>query len=710
MTDELYVVRSFEKNFERYKNKKIVIYGKGPKTKLILDVFPDYNIVGLMDPSVMEGMIYGKRMLTYEEVKAMKVDLIVVVAQVPTTGIIYERIAKFCLENHISLYGINGKNLFEYYGTGQIAPIESEYFCVSEKELKQQIDAHEVISFDVFDTLIMRKTLNPLDVFDIVQEKAERLGFAIKEFKRLRRKAEMENPCTEVNIYEIYDEFQHITGISAEEKERLMELEITTEKSVLIRREKMVKIFQYALGQGKRVFLLSDMYLPGEIIKEILEELEITGYEELMVSCDYRQAKWNTLFSVFREKVQGMSCLHIGDNSYVDGQCASENGIDTFLIKSAYELMKMSTYGSIEPHLKTINERSLVGLCISRIFNNPFSLYHSEGRPELTRVDDLGYMIAAPLLTTFVLWLTEQMKKGQYDDLLLSSRDGFIIQKLYGKARKELGLDSIPEGIYFETSRRACATAAMETEKDIDWLAKVKCSYSVEKIMEDRFALKPEEVLPYVEEKYGNIVEYVMQHKEKIYESSKRMRKNFWKYMDRLGLRLGKKYALMDFCAVGTSQYFLEKFAPFEVEGLYLCRYHSDYNMVNSVKAQGMFDNPAFYATESYFFEHYLFMETVMTSFVPSLAGFDEEGMPVYAAEERTETQLQYVRDMHSAIEEYFSDYIDNLYIREQEINPEIADRIYNWMSKGYSNVQCSVLDELLLVDGLGIGQMNFKR
>ena len=44
MTDELYVIHSFEKHFSEYKHKKIVIYGKGPKTKLILDVFPDYNI------------------------------------------------------------------------------------------------------------------------------------------------------------------------------------------------------------------------------------------------------------------------------------------------------------------------------------------------------------------------------------------------------------------------------------------------------------------------------------------------------------------------------------------------------------------------------------------------------------------------------------------------------------------------------------------
>ncbi len=710
MTDELYVIHSFEKHFSEYKHKKIVIYGKGPKTKLILDVFPDYNIVGLMDPNIMEGVIHGKRMLTYEEVKAMKIDMIIVVGQVPTTGIVYERIGKFCLENHIQLFGINGKNLFEYYGTGIISPIESPYFCVSEKELKAQIDSHEVISFDIFDTLIMRKTLNPLDVFDIVGDRAAKLGIQIPEFKKLRRKAEMENPQTEVNIYEIYDEFQRITGISTDKKEALRNLEIAVEKQVLIPREKMVEIFRYALEQKKRVFLISDMYIPGKIVAEILTGLGISGYEDLMVSCDYRQAKWNTLFATFKEKAQGKSYLHIGDNDYIDDECARNNGLDTFPIKSAYALMKMSTYGNIEPLLQTINEKSLVGLCISRIFNNPFSMYHSEGRPKLEKVGDLGYIIAGPLLTVFVLWLIRQVKGEEYDDLLLSSRDGFIIQKLYNKAKDVLKLENIPKGIYFETSRRACAMAAMETEKDIEWLGNVRCSYSPEQMMQDRFGLDSEDILPYIDGKYENLLEYVMEHKEKIYESSKHMRENFWKYMHRLGLEIGKKYALMDFCAVGTSQYFLQKFAPFQLEGLYLCRYHSDYNMVNSVNAKGMFDNPAFYAVESYFYEYYLFMETVMTSFDPSLACFDQDGYPVYAKEERSDVQLQYVKDMHQAIEEYFSDYIESVYIENQEISEKVADKTYNWMAKGYSRNDWKTLDEFLLVDSLGIERINLRR
>ena len=41
----------------------------------------------------------------------------------------------------------------------------------SRAELIHAISEHEIISFDVFDTLIMRKTLYPEDVFEIVQNR-----------------------------------------------------------------------------------------------------------------------------------------------------------------------------------------------------------------------------------------------------------------------------------------------------------------------------------------------------------------------------------------------------------------------------------------------------------------------------------------------------------------------------------------------------------
>lgn len=704
MTDELYVVRSFIEHFSSYKNKKIVIYGKGPKTKQILDACPDYNIEGLMDGTLSGGYIHNKKILTPDEVAVIKPDVVVVVAKVESMAIIYKRIGEFCYNHKLPLFGINGKDLFDYYGIGTFRSINSPYFSKSEEELKAQIQEHEIISFDIFDTLIMRKTYNPLDVFEIVGSKAKRLGLIFDDFFGLRRKAEMENPVREVNLYEIYNEFQRLTGITDAEREQLCDLEIEVEKQVLIRRDKMVEIFEYAKQTGKSVYLISDMYLPQQVVEQILADLGIVGYKKLYLSNTLRQAKWCGLFERFKKEVPGKSYLHIGDNEEADGNYGRQAGIDVYLIKKAVDMLEISSYVSIKKNLKNTNGRSLVGLFASRAFNDPFCLYHTDGRLEVSRVGDVGYLFTGALLTTFVLWIVESMKNGDYEDILFSARDGYLLIKLYQFALETLGLDRLPKGIYFQTSRKVCAAASMQNETDIEWLARVPTYNSYEQMMHDRFEVPVEEVLPYDWDHETDVFSYAMKHCDKIYRSSRRIRMNYWKYMDKIGLRMGTKYAFLDFCATGTCQYFLGKVVPYQLQGLYFCRYFCDGNIVNQISADALFENYAFYAAESYFYEHYLFLETIMTSPDPTLTSIDDQGEPVYGAEERSEEQRQYVKDMHEAIEAFFKDYVSCLYVPEQGIDKEIADRLFSFTGSGYTKLECETLSHLELEDGLGRG------
>lgn len=710
MTDELYVVRSFIEHFSCYKDKKIVIYGKGPKTKQILDACPDYNIEGLMDGTLKGGYIHNKKILSPDEVAVIKPDIVVVVAKVESTAIVYQRIGKFCYDHAIPLYGINGKNLYEYYGVGEFHSINSPYFLKSEEELKAQIRSHEIISFDIFDTLIMRKTFNPLDVFEIVGSKARRLGLVFEDFFGLRRKAEMENPIQEVNLYEIYDEFQRLTGITDAQKEQLCNLEIEVEKQVLIQRAKMVEIFEYAKRIGKKVYLISDMYLPQPVIEEILTELGIQGYEKLYLSNTLRQAKWSGLFKRFKEEVPGESYLHIGDNEDADGNYGSQAGLDVYLIKKAVDMLELSSYAPITRILNNTNGRSLVGLFIARVFNDPFILGQTDGRPGTNAVEDMGYLFTGALLTTFILWIVECMKKGDYEDILLSARDGYLLIKLYRFALDTLGLEKLPRGIYFQTSRKVCAAASMDNEIDIGWLSRVPTYCSYEKMMHERFEIPEAEVLPYDWDHETDVFSYALKHKDKIYRSSRRIRMNYWKYMEQIGLHMGSKYAFLDFCATGTCQYFLGKIAPYELHGLYFCRYFCEGNIVNQVSADGLFKNYAFYATESYFYEHYLFLETIMTSFEPTLVSFDGQGNPVYGVGERSKEQLQYVKDMHEAIKAYFEEYVSCLYVPEQEIDKEIADRLFSFMGSGYTRLECEALNHLELEDGLGRGSIKIPK
>lgn len=78
------------------------------------------------------------------------------------------------------------------------------------KELIQAADAYDAVSFDIFDTLIMRRTLFPEDVFIIVEQKLKARGF-LCDFAANRKRAVLENTIPNPNIYEIYNQFAEFT-------------------------------------------------------------------------------------------------------------------------------------------------------------------------------------------------------------------------------------------------------------------------------------------------------------------------------------------------------------------------------------------------------------------------------------------------------------------------------------------------------------------
>ena len=113
------------------------------------------------------------------------------------------------------------------------------------------IDAHEVISFDIFDTLLGRKVLIPEDVFDIVSERALKEGMRLRNFREMRIKAQENLGLTDPDIYDIYTSFQQLTGVADVVRDRLIQLEFETELEVLTARRDMVDAYHYALQRKK---------------------------------------------------------------------------------------------------------------------------------------------------------------------------------------------------------------------------------------------------------------------------------------------------------------------------------------------------------------------------------------------------------------------------------------------------------------------------
>lgn len=700
------------KVLDKYKKENIVLYGLSERTNKLINKYSDYNIVGLMDGIQVDGEIFGKKIISYDDCINLKVKLIIIVARESSCQIIFKRIFRFCNKNNILLFDCLGNNLFSKYES--LVKSDMNYYNLNEDLLKNEINKHDVISFDIFDTLLMRKILMPDDLFVIMEERLKELNIFTGDFLKLRKESDFEIGYTNPNIYDIYNNFKKKTGISEEIKNTILNMEIEYEKKVLVKRDKMVEILNYAKSIGKKVFLISDMYLPKEIIEDFLKSLGIIGYDNLFISCDVKKSKYTGIYSWFKEKNYGKTYLHIGDNEEADGKCAEKEGIDSFLIKSANSMLSISSAFGIERMCKTINDRTIIGLIIAKLFNNPFSLYKSKGKIVLNNYKECDYLFVAPVVTRLVLWLVEKVQQGNYKNILFASRDGYIIEQLYKYFLDKFNLDKLPRGIYFETSRVACATASVTNEEDIKWILGPKSDKKPEELLKERFLIDENKVSKWDEEKYGSVLEYALDNKEAIYNNSKELKKSYLKYCDKLGINEGK-YAFFDLVSCGTCQRLLQRFINVDLDGLYLCRYYNKKDEEDIVKISSLYENHVHYYYYGYGYEcniykHYFLLEKILTSFKPSMLCIGKEIKPVYGKEVRKEDEMEFIEEAHLAIKEFFYDFIDNLYVYKIPISNALIDTIFGLIDEEYTEDNCNYFSKIKIVNDFGLEEISVGR
>lgn len=144
--------------------------------------------------------------------------------------------------------------------------------------LKQKMMAADVISFDVFDTLLLRPFSEPADLFYLAG-----MHFSCPDFRLLRVEAERKarqrkrkyGEEAEVTLAEIWDLLERMTGIPAEEgmaKEKEMEWKYCFANPYF------AGVPQKLQEAGKTVIAVSDMYLEQEFLESLLLKRDSEGW------------------------------------------------------------------------------------------------------------------------------------------------------------------------------------------------------------------------------------------------------------------------------------------------------------------------------------------------------------------------------------------------------------------------------------------------
>ena len=233
--------------------------------------------------------------------------------------------------------------------------------------IKRLIDGHDVISFDIFDTLVMRTVYFNHDVFQLVGNKYKK---QVPNFFSVRREAERELSKTRYPyIEEIYDYIAEKCGIDDCLKAEIMNCEIQTEREVIIPRKDVVDIFNYCKQSGKKVYIVSDMYMHQKDLEDIINNIGIVGYDKIFVSSEYDTSKPQRLFEVYKKEVVAKSYLHIGDSYACDIEPSAKLNIDSFRL-----LMSSEIYESLgEKPSEDFDTRKSQAEFIADKYNSPFS-------------------------------------------------------------------------------------------------------------------------------------------------------------------------------------------------------------------------------------------------------------------------------------------------------------------------------------------------
>jgi len=646
-----YIIDTFYKNYIAGHNsfKPTVLYGLSPNTQVIIESFPEYPIIGLLDGFQTEGEIYGKPILDIDMLAGKKCQIIIV-ARSGTQRIIFQRIKNFCNKNHIPVLNVAGEIFIE---DNKLINRNHSYFAVKEEELYKQIDEHDNVSFDVFDTLITR-LVHPEDVFFLTALKTGSLNFDFA-VERIRAEKHLSGKGV-VDIDDIYQEIHRRTQADKQLLEHLKANELQTEEMILKKRDSVVKAFRYALKKGKKVYLISDMYYSKDIIISFLTKSGIYGYLDILVSCDYGTDKANGLYSVYLQKAGVGSCLHIGDSREADGICAKEYGIDSFLIKTPIEMLEISSCQCTVWNIKQELARLEVGIFAANAMNNPFALYGSQGCLMLSSAYQYGYQFLAPLLTEFIFWFITNVEREYLDRVLFISRDGYLMHKMYERIRQfriKMGDTSIPASIYCLISRNLGIAASLQNDDDIRYAAKLPFNGTGKEMLQRRFFLE-EDICQDDNSMYPDIEEYILAHKKAVYTKSNEMRSNYLKYISGFQLDNLSSFGLFDFVSTGTCQMCLEKILNKKLTGLYFYREYENYEPKKNLTIHDFGHDYSSYMEKVK--DNYFCLENLLKEPAASVSYIDWEGNVVKNKEYRNAFQLDTIKEVQTGIMDYLED------------------------------------------------------
>lgn len=291
-------------------------------------------------------------------------------------------------------------------------------------KIKSLVNAHSVISFDIFDTLLIRPYVRPADLFLHLEKLQKQPGWAKHrrqaEDAARRKYAQYED----ITLDEIYEELSAAdSALKAEE--------MALERQTLQPNPEIQQVFNYAKQQGKRIIIVSDMYLPADFLTQVLQEKGFTGFEKLYVSNAVRKLKGTG--ALYRHVAQELKVapedfLHIGDNFKSDVRRAKEAGWSAVW----YPGVAHQYWAAHPREARFFKQNPCYEASVSLgVLIWAWQKARMQKEVENPYFYRLGYAVGGPVAYGFARWIEQRALNNHTPNLFFAARDGYTLQRVF---------------------------------------------------------------------------------------------------------------------------------------------------------------------------------------------------------------------------------------------------------------------------------------
>lgn len=293
-------------------------------------------------------------------------------------------------------------------------------------------------SFDIFDTLIRRRAVTPESIFASVRDRLaqspagfprhllqtyvvarQQAEFAARENRRKRPEL-VESGMLEIQFEDIFEHLALVYGLSDAQVAQLMQWEIEAEIGDTLPVTEVVDQLKELHSSGETIVLISDMYLPYDVIKAMLAKADPV-LAELPLFLSSQVGVQKTTRKLFIHVYNELNYdfdrwIHTGDNPFADAKMPKLLGITTRAIPhptlDAYETQLVRNVDTYDSAL--------------------FAALLRERRvgPEMSDAFDFAYRHVALYLVPYVEWVLRDSIARGYETLYFVSRDGHHMRRI----------------------------------------------------------------------------------------------------------------------------------------------------------------------------------------------------------------------------------------------------------------------------------------